>query len=426
MNTPDQTGPRHRGHAVATANLRQLMTGQLPPSRLSASRLSASRLSASRLSASLALATLFASLCSPAIAQKATAKGADAVVKRDGSRVRGIEITEFAVTGIKAAKGKDAVEIPSHQIVAVEWGELPDSFISARAAMERGDFANAAQLFGEAERQTERALVKADALFFQVKAAVAAAGTDKTAAATAADRAKGWLQANANHWRLPEALLLAGRAQRLAGAYADAATTLRDLDDRATRDGFGPVWGARAKFELAMSLFDANKATEARTAFQSASSAAEGAMGSPNADVAELRLLKTLAKVGEGETYIGEKQWSKAESFFNGLTRSDQAELAAAGRAGEGEAIYHAAVERKSMEDLRRAQVALATAAVLDSLSSEASAKANFYLAKCLLALGAEREGDNFKARAHAYYQIVASNYQSSRWAAIARAEMTK
>jgi hypothetical protein len=421
MNSSHQTGLPCRGPAAANT---QQHTQQLRITRRPTPTRAA--YSASRLATTLAATMLMAGLANPALAQKGAAKGADAVVKRDGSRVRGVEVTEFAVTGIKAAKGKDTVEIPGHQIVAVEWGELPDGFLAARSAMDRGDYANAAQLFGEAERQTERALIKADALFFQVKAAVAAAGTDKAAAATAADRAKAWLGANANHWRLPEALLLAGRAQRLSGNFADATTTLRDLDDRATRDGFGPVWGARAKFELAMSLFDANKATEARTAFQTASSAADGAMGSPNADVAELRLLKTLAKVGEGETFIGEKQWSKAESFFSGLTRSDQPELAAAGRAGEGEAIYHAAVERKSMEDLRRAQVALAGAAVLDSLSGEASAKANFYLAKCLLALGAEREGDNFKARAHAYFQIVANNYQTSRWAALARAEMTK
>lgn len=413
-----------------TANLHQLMMGHTAITRSLGTRSLGARSLGGRTLATVAVTALLVGFSNPAIAQKAAAKGADAVVKRDGSRVRGIDITEFAVTGIKATKGKDTIEIPSHQILAVEWGELPDAFVSARAALERGDFGNAAQLFGEAERQATRPLLKADALFFQTKAAVAAVGTDKGAAATAASRAKSWLETNGNHWRIPEAMLLTGRAQRLAGAHADAGATLRDLDERASRDGFGAVWGARAKFELAMSLLDANKAAEARTAFQSASSAADGAIAGAasgsSGDAAELRMLKTLAKVGEGETFIGEKQWAKAESFFNGLTRSDQMELAAAGRAGEGEAIYHAAVERKSMEDLRRAQVALATAAVLDSLSSEASAKANFYLAKCLLALGSEREGDNFKARAHAYYQIVATHYQSSRWAAMARDEMTK
>ena len=43
-----------------------------------------------------------------------------------------------------------------------------------------------------------------------------------------------------------------------------------------------------------------------------------------------------------------------------------------------------------------------------------------------LLALGAEREGDTFKARANAYFQIVVTNYPTSRWAAAAKAELTK
>lgn len=361
-------------------------------------------------------------LASFGLAQKAN----DVVVKKDGARLRGIEITELTITGLKAKKGNDAIEVPPHQLLAIEWGDLPEAFVSARAALERGDYGNAAQLFGDAERGADRPLVKADCLFFQLKAAVAGLGTDKAAAATAADKAKAWLGANAAHWRLPEAMLLAGRALRLAGNGTEAATTLRELDERSVRDGFGPVWSARAKFELAMTLVADGKASEARTSFQSAGSAADNALGTPSADDAELRNLKTQAKVGEGETFLAEKQWAKAESFFKNLAGGQQAELVAAGRAGEGEAILLAALESKNPADLRRAQIALATASVMDTLSGEASAKANFYLGKCLLALGMEREGDTFKARANAYFQVVATNYPTSRWAAAARTELGK
>lgn len=356
----------------------------------------------------------------------ADAKGSDSYATKDGKKERGVEIVELSLTSLKAKKGTETKDVPANQVLSVEWGNPPEALAAARSALERADYANAVQLFGEAERQTDRPLVKADALFFQVKAAVQGIGTDKSAAATAADKAKSWLAANATHWRLPEASLLAGRALRLAGTHAEAAAALRELDDRSTRDGFGPVWSARAKFELAMTLLSDNKAGEARTAFQSASAAADNALATPSADDAELRLLKTQAKVGEGETFLGEKQWSKAESFFHSMAGGNQAELVGAGRAGEGEAIFLAAVESKKPEQLRRAQIALATASVLDSLSGEASAKANYYLGKCLLALGAEREGDTFKARANAYFQIVVTNYPTSRWAAAAKAELTK
>lgn len=371
----------------------------------------------------VALVALSALATAPfALAQQA----ADIVLKKDGARLRGLEITEFTLTGIKAQRGGAAVEIPGHQILAVEWGNMSDAYIAARAAMERGDYINAVQQFGEAASKSTRDLVKKDAEFFQIKAAVASIGPDKNAARNAADRAKAWVSSNGTHWRIPEALLLAGRAQRMAGATDEASTTLRDLDDRATREGFGAVWSARAKFELAQTLLDGDKAAEARTTFQSASAAADTALTNPSGDDGELRTIKLLAKVGEGETYIGDKDYARAESFFSSLKRDPASELAAAGHAGEGEAILLNALANGRTDDLRRAQIALATAAVADSGSGQIAAKANYYLGRCLLALGLDREGDTFKTRAQAYFQIVVTSYPTTRWAALARAELNK
>ncbi|MBL9078902.1 MAG: hypothetical protein JNL08_15455 [Planctomycetes bacterium] len=350
----------------------------------------------------------------------------DTIVKKDGARVRGLEITEFLLSGVRAKRGNDSVEVPAHQVLAIEWSNLPDAYLVGRAAMEKGDFRHAAQMFGEAQNQTDRALVKVDAEFFLVKCAVAAIGADKGAAATAGERAKAWLTANANHWRTPEALLLAGRAERLAGVGGQAATTLRELDDRATREGFGAIWSARAKSELALTLLADGKAPEARSAFQAAASAIDAALGTPSPDDAELRALKIQARVGEGETYLGERDFDRAEQFFRALTSSDQQELVAAGHAGEGEAILLAAVANNRPDDFRRAQLALAKACAFDVTSGEASAKANYYLGRCLLALGPEREGDSFKARANGYFQNVIDGYPASPWAAAAKAEQAK
>ncbi len=371
----------------------------------------------------LSLAALsIAALCSFAAAQKP----ADVVLKKDGARLRGLQINEFSLSGIKATRGETPVEVPGHQILDVVWGELPDAFVAARAALERADYVNAVQLFGEAATAAKRDLIKHDAEFFQIKAAVAGIGTDQNAARNAAERAKSWVSSNANHWRIPEAQLLAGRAQRLAGATDEAATTLKELDDRASREGFGVVWSARAKFELAQALLDGGKSSDARTTFQSASTAADTALSQPSGDDAELRTIKLLAKVGEGETYIGDKDYAKAESFFASLKRSDAAELAAAGHAGEGEAILLNALANGRSDELRRAQIALANAAVLDAGTGQVAAKANYYLGLCVMALGQDREGDTFKDRAKAYFQLVTSSYPATRWAGLARAELAK
>src|SRR5690606_30313010 len=125
------------------------------------------------------------------------------------------------------------------------------------------------------------------------------------------------------------------------------------------------------------------KASEARTTFQTASAAADNALNQPSADDAELRSLKTMARVGEGETYLADKDYTKAESFFRGLAGGNQPLLVAAGHAGEGEAVFLAALAANRLDDLRRAQASFAKAVVLDAQSGEASAKANYYLGRC-------------------------------------------
>jgi len=348
----------------------------------------------------------------------------DTVVKKDGSRVRGVEITEFLLTGVRGKRGNDAFEVPAHQVVAIEWSNPPEAFVGGRAALDRGDFRTATQLFGDVK--SDRALVNADAEFFKIKAAVGAVGNDKAAATTAAEFAKKWLADNQNHWRTPEAMLLCGRAERLAGTGGAAATTLKELDDRGGREAWGPVWSARAKSELALTLLGDGKASEARTMFQAASAAADSALAQPSDDTAELKSLKTMARVGEGETYLIDKDYGKAESFFRSLATSNQPDLVGAGHAGEGEAIFLAAVANNRLDDVRKAQLSLAMACVHDAQSGEASAKANYYLGRCVAALGAEREGDTWKQRADAYFQIVIANYPTSRWAGPAKVELGK
>lgn len=348
----------------------------------------------------------------------------DAILKKDGSRVRGVEITEFLLSGVRGTRGSDPFEVPAHQIQDVEWSNLPEEFLSARAAMGRGDFETATQLFGAVT--SNRPLVKTDAEFFKIKAAVASIGKDKAAASTAATHMSEWLSSNNNHWRTPEALLLQGRAQRLAGTAGTAATTLKSLDERAITDGFGTVWSARAKYELALTLIADGKASEARTQFKSAGTVAGDALKSAKGDKAELESIQTQSRVGEGETYLLDKDYKKAESFFRSLAGSPEAALKAAGHAGEGEAIFLSAVDKKSANDLRRAQMALAKASVLDASGGEASAKANYYLGKCLIELGPDKEGDSFRQRAQNYFTLVFTNYPSSRWAGKARAEIPK
>lgn len=373
-----------------------------------------------------AMRTLIAIVLSLLALPAATAqRAADTVLKKDGARIRGVEVTALTLQGLQWKRGSETGEVPAYHVQSVEWGEAPDAFVSARAALERGDFEAAKQLFGEAAANIERPVLKLEARYLQCRAAAAAAAVDPSTAAAAAGSIRALLAEAPDSFRVPELLLLLGRSLRLGGLGADAEAELKQLDSRTTAEGWPPIWGARAKLEIALAQMAQNRPTEARSSFQAAGMAAENALNTPGPDDTDLRALRTSAKVGEGETYVAEQAWARAIDYFRTLA-SAQPDLKAAAKAGEGQALYLQAAATNNAEDLRKAQLALAEASVLDGVGGETSARANYFLGKCLLALGSEREGETFKARATNYFQIVVRNYANTRWAAEARAELAR
>ena len=116
----------------------------------------------------------------------------------------------------------------------------------------------------------------------------------------------------------------------------------------------------------------------------------------------------------------------RAEAFFRELSTGSDPQLVAVGYAGEGEAQFFMAVASKKPDDFRRTQMTLARASVFDTQAGDASAKANYYLGRCLLELGTERESDSFRQRAHNYFQTVVTSYPTSHFAALAKQDLTR
>ncbi|MEQ1631623.1 MAG: hypothetical protein ABL997_04565 [Planctomycetota bacterium] len=354
-------------------------------------------------------------------------EASDIVVKIDGASLRGVTVTSFTLTSVKVTrnKEKDEVEIPPHQIADIQWGGVPDAFTSGLAALTRGEYESARQQFGDAANSSERPLVKAEARLLQGRAAVMAAAGDPTAAANAAGAMRAWLSEFQDHWRVPEAMYLLGRALRLGQVHADAETTLKDLDTRAGNDGWGTIWNARAKYELALCLLEQGKALDARSAFQSAGSTADTALASTGGQSPEMAAIKVNAKVGEGESLVQEKDYARASDYFRTLAQNDDLSLAAAGKAGLGEATFLGALDSKDGGALRAAEIALAEACVLDTGDGDTAAKANYYLGRVVATLG-DRSSQDWKTRANAYFNVVARSYSTSRWVGPAKAELAK
>jgi tetratricopeptide (TPR) repeat protein len=299
-------------------------------------------------------------------------------------------------------------------VADVEWGHPPETLQRGLAALQRGDARTAVQVLGYV--QSLQPLVVADAAFHQVRAAVAAIGGDQDAAATAARHAHAWLEAHRDHFRTGAACLLAARAERLAGFHAAATSTLRRLLPADGRTTTAPALAAEAAFELGLCTLAAGDPAAARRHFQDAGQRAARS---------GLSALAMAASAAAGETLAAEGQTEAATTYFRELTRHDDAAARATGHAGLGALAYTAAGPAGDPALLRAAQIELARALVLDPHDDDASAKAELHQGLCLLRLDGATDGDG-RRRAFACCQRVLDRHPSSRWAAAARAAMTR
>ena len=179
-------------------------------------------------------------------------------------------------------------------------------------------------------------------------------------------------------------------------------------------------WIAHIQQTLGTAQYAQNKYSDARASYQAVAGAADSAMGQDNKHNAELTAIKTNSLVMQGETYIGEKMLNEALSYFQNLTNSNAKGVKAAAHAGQGQILFLQG--GSDTTKLRQAQLALARASIEPDTSDSTSAKALFYMAKVLTALGDKEK--NALARAKTYYRSVSSHYSNTPWAPLARKEL--
>ncbi len=357
----------------------------------------------------------------------------DVIVLRDGTRQRNVEVLEMKLATVSFKKGAATESLPGAAIAQVLFDAAPDSYKLARGAYDKGDFAKAAELFMEASKAEARKPLQIDAHFHAGRSLAAASAKDPSRRESALTTLEGYLTENADGFHVPEARILVGRTLKLLGRTAEAETKLKEADEAASREGWSAIWQAMAKFELAELQSEAGRAAEARTAFQSVASLADGAAAQSPTDRAMLSDLRIRATVAQGETFIREKKYDDALRYYRGLAGGSGAAgemnpLKAAALAGEGQAVFLSLKDPKaatSVPQIRQAQEMLARAGLLDATSSGTTAKSLYYQGLILLALGNERERDS-KQRANMLFDSVVRYYPETRWAPLARAELDK
>jgi hypothetical protein len=322
------------------------------------------------------------------------------------------------------ARKKDQ-SIPSSQVVSIEWGNAGESWQRALFAVERGDFAQAANLFQETATSSERASLKAHASFRAAEALFLAAASDPAKADLAANALDTWLAANADHRLSTQAQDVAGKAWLLAKNPDKALAGFKKLEADATAKSLGARATARAKFGQGQAMVAQKKFAEARTSYLAAAATLQAAGA---ADDPSLRALEIAAKVGVGECHIAQKNLQEAQRFFSGLKRQgvNDPGLAAAAAAGLAQARFEAAVAKKDVRAVLEAQSAFAEVSATDVMDGDATAKSLYYLGRCLLELGKDREGQDFGTRADAFFKHVIARYSGSRWALRARLALKK
>lgn len=349
----------------------------------------------------------------------------DTISTTTGRRIRGVEITALNSSAVQFNQDGTTGEVPASQVLEIRWGDAPESYQLGRGSTNGGNFDAASDQFAQAAQDTSRAVLKTECEFLAAEALSRAAGSDQGKAQRAADMLGDWLGANPDNFRAPDALMARGRALLGAGSPAQAETTFKTLADDSLAKNWAPIWNARAKVEQARALMAAENFAGARTAFRGAASAAKAVTGAEYKS--EVDSLTAAASVGVGETMIREGNFKDALDYFRELGGRD-ADLAvkAAAKAGEGQALFLQAQAKGGSEGLRGAQLALATASVLDPLGGETSAKALYYSGMVLIALGPDRETSTFKQRAFAYFETVVKFYGSTSWATLAAEELRR
>ena len=374
----------------------------------------------------LLLVTLACTIPTVALSSLAKAQAvSDTIIKKNGKQERKVEIVSLDLDKITFTKGgkKEPQEIETSRVTGFRLSALPEEYVRAQSAANRGDFAGAGKLFAEATTKGNREIVKQVATFFAGRSFALAARKDSTNANNALAQLESYLSAAANGYYMPEAKVRLAQSRLFGGDAAGAETALASLENDAVSGSWPLRWSAEIKFAKAQAQVDQGKFADARSTLMGVAGAVDAALGEDNRLAGELDTLKTESLVMQGETYIGEKLYDDALNYYRTLSSSNARGVRAAAETGQGQILFLQGSDKADEQKLRQAQLALARASVEPDTSDSTTAKALYYMGKVLAALGDDEE-QNASARAKTYFQSVKNNYGSTPWAPKARKEL--
>jgi len=307
-----------------------------------------------------------------------------------------LAITEETFLAIKYKAGAGEQQVALSKIAEVVYGEEPEDYRKALAALEAGRYDGARELFQRAAALEEPPWVRPAALF---RIGVCLARAAKYPEAIAAFK---HLQSKAPTSRfLPDAMLEIGKCHFFLGQFPPAKAAFAGLRDAASSRGFEAAWGPRARYWLARVLEREGAIDEASREYESLAESEDPWLAK------ESRARAALAGIGKGAI-------AKTRECLRAIADSeDGTGLEAAARLGLGECAY---AEGK-LEEAR--YHFLWTVTLVDRLAPgtvepDVAAKATYFAGLCFESL---KDEERNAARAREMFRRVVDLHPASEWA---------
>ena len=316
--------------------------------------------------------------------------GADTIIRVGDRTLNDVRVTteKFAEVTYEGKRGKETID--GKRIADIIHDDAPRSYRAGDGQRKGGQYAKAVESYQKALEEGKKPWVKAWRRF-QIAECLRLGGKPKEAIA-----AYKKCTSDTEHLLYPRALVGLGIAHGDAEEWADAVSTLKKVSD-----GRYGLWKARADYALGQVYIGKKSMTDARRAF--------ARVQNQNDDPT----MRQAGVVGEGETYLAEKNFSRAISFFERIisNRNLPPEVAAGAWAGIGDSELALSEERKDKAAEMRALLAYLQVVVQYSGTPGAYPKALYMAAKIY-----EKAG--LKAQAATLRRELKSRAPSSSYAA--------
>lgn len=366
------------------------------PTRMAAlfAPMSPSKLRRSVLGTSATLLAL-ALLAAPGFAQKAAAKPDHVLWRNQRGQTNTVVgmVAENSLTNVVVDTASSQRKLDALAVERVEFGDVPQSFTDAETYLARGDVENAAAKFSLAAGDAgARPVVRAQARLSAAQAWLKRGASDRSALDKAKQECEQFLSEFATNRSVPEARLLLGRLQRLAGDAAGAAATYEGLYKEAAAGtaGYPARTSYLAGLRAAEALLAAKDVAKARELYLGLDAALGGALANLGEGDALRPLYTSIqseARLGEGYCLLAAGTLSQAKTFFQGQISSAEKQAARlfGARLGLGEALL-------AEGNARAAQLEFAQVSAIDHTDQDRTARALVGLAESALALNAKND----------------------------------